>query len=240
MLRIDKLSIPGLPVLSFEVAAGECLCIEGPSGSGKTRILRAIADLDPSKGQVFLEGAERAELAAIVWRRRVRYVAAEPGWWADTARGHVPIGAECNRFERMAASLGLEHRQLDQPLAQLSTGERLRLALARSLCDEPQVILLDEPTSALDAQSAALAEEFIRFQILAGRCVVLISHDAAQIGRLADHRLLLGAMDTAEQAHDAPRPLAVIQSSVTTSVSHDDSIADALSALRADRDGSRI
>ena len=62
VLRIDYLAVPGLPALSFEVAAQECLAIEGPSGSGKTRLLRAIADLDPSEGYMFLEGIERREL----------------------------------------------------------------------------------------------------------------------------------------------------------------------------------
>ncbi len=196
MLRIDRLTIPGLPALSFEVAAGECLCIEGPSGSGKTRILRAIADLDPAGGQVFLEGAERAELSATEWRRRVRYVAAEPAWWADNARQHVKSGIGGSRFERTSVSLGLAHGLLDLPLTQLSTGERLRLSVARALSDEPRVILFDEPTGALDAQATALTEELIRFQILTGRAVVLVSHDVAQVGRLAHHRLLLGAATT--------------------------------------------
>ena len=53
------------------------------------------------------------------------------------------------------------------------------------------MLLLDEPTSALDAQAAALAEELIKFQMLAGRIVILVSHDPAQIARLAHARLLL-------------------------------------------------
>lgn len=228
--------VPGLPVLSFEVAAGECLCIEGPSGIGKTRILRAIADLDDCKGQVFLEGAERSELAATVWRRRVRYVAAEPAWWADTARAHVPPGATGKRFERMALSLGLAPVQLDEPITRLSTGERLRLALARGLSDEPSVILLDEPTGPLDAQSAALTEELIRFQILAGRCVVLVSHDSALTGRLADHHLLLGAPPHNPGLMPQP-PAGHWQSMAGDHQAHDDGIAGAISALRSGRGG---
>ena len=50
VLRIDYLSLPGLPALSFEIEARQCLAIEGPSGCGKTRLLRAIADLDPATG----------------------------------------------------------------------------------------------------------------------------------------------------------------------------------------------
>lgn len=193
MLKVDRLAISGLPLLSFEVAAAECLAIEGPSGSGKTLILRALADLDPATGYIYLEGAERGEVAGNVWRKRVRYVSAEPAWWADTARAHVSRSVELQRFERLAASLGLGPQVLDQPIAQLSTGERLRLGLARACCDEPKVLLLDEPTGALDPQAGALVEEMIRFLLLSDRSIILVSHDAAQIARVAHKRLLLAA-----------------------------------------------
>lgn len=193
MLKIDRLALPGLPAISFEVAASECVAIEGPSGAGKTRLLRAIADLDPASGYVYLEGAERGELAGNIWRRRVRYAAAEPAWWADTPRRHISSPADMQRFERLAASLGLDRALLDRPIAQLSTGERLRFGLARACADEPAVLLLDEPTGALDQQAVALAEEAIRFQLLSRRAVILVSHDAGQIARLAHKRLLLAA-----------------------------------------------
>jgi ABC-type iron transport system FetAB ATPase subunit len=191
VLKVDRLALSGMPLLSFDVAAGECLAIEGPSGSGKTRILRALADLDPAGGYVYIEGAERAEVAAPVWRQRVRYVSAEPAWWAATPRDHVTRQPEAQRFERMALSLGLTAAVLDRPMTQLSTGERLRLGLARALADEPPVILLDEPTAALDGEARAHTEELIRFQVLARRAVVLVSHDADQVDRLADKRLQL-------------------------------------------------
>ena len=205
VLRIEKLKIGGVPPLSFEVRAGECLAIEGPSGSGKTRLLRAIADLDPAEGQVFLEGAERGEGSAMAWRRRVRYCAAEPAWWAERPRDHLPVDASAGeRLGRLLNSLGLDDGVLDQPVARLSTGERLRLGLLRSLIDEPGVLLLDEPTAALDAAAAALVEELIRFLMLSGRVVVLVSHDEGQIERLAHIRLLL-APSPAPAARAKPR-----------------------------------
>jgi len=188
MLRIDYLQVPGLPALSFEVPAHECLAVEGPSGSGKTRLLRAIADLDAAQGYVYLEGVERRELPGPEWRRRVRYASAEPAWWGPIAREHFPVSA---KLDRLLSALALEPAILDRPIAELSTGERQRLGLVRAIADEPRVLLLDEPTSALDAQAAALAEELIKFQMLAGRIVVLVSHDPAQIARLAHARLLL-------------------------------------------------
>lgn len=192
MLRVEKLKVGGLPPLSFEVAKGECMSIEGPSGSGKTRLLRAIADLDDAPGYVFLEGVERREMPAPQWRRQVRYLAAEPGWWAATPREHFPASVDRGKLGRLLDSVGLEDSLLDQPIGQLSTGERLRLALVRGLIDEPRVLLLDEPTGALDQQSRALVDELIRFQLLADRVVLLVSHDSVEIERLADQRLQLG------------------------------------------------
>lgn len=193
MLRIDALKIDPLPPLSFSVANGECLAIEGPSGTGKTRLLRAIADLDRAPGHVFIDGAERQELPAPVWRKRVRYASSEPAWWTATARQAFDLSEpdSLNKIERLLTALALAPKTLDVALSELSTGERQRLALVRALIDEPSVLLLDEPTTGLDPQTAALVEELIRFQLLAGRCVVFASHDQAQIKRLADARLQL-------------------------------------------------
>jgi ABC-type multidrug transport system ATPase subunit len=169
------------------------LAVEGPSGSGKTRLLRAIADLDDAPGHIFIDGAERHEVRAPKWRRRVRYASAEPAWWTATARQAFQLTAKDAqvRLDRLLAAMAIKPALLDRPLSELSTGERHRLALARALIDEPRVLLLDEPTSGLDPQAAALVEELIRFQLLAGRSVILASHDQAQIERLSDARLQL-------------------------------------------------
>ena len=205
MLRVEHLRIGSLPALSFALSAGECLAIEGPSGSGKTRILRAIADLDPVEGQVFLDGAEYHETAPDKWRREVRYVAAEPGWWTDTPRGTLPHASTSpHRIDRLLAAVGLSNEVLDRPVSLLSTGERQRIALVRALADEPKVLLLDEPTAALDKEATALVEELIRFQLLAGRSVLIASHDSALIERLAHARLQLAP--SAPLAHPSRMP----------------------------------
>ena len=190
MLRVERLQVTGLPPLSFEVADGECLAIEGASGAGKTLVLRALADLDASAGDVSVDGVERREMPAHVWRRRVRYCAAEPAWWAHTPRACLPAPPP-PRLDRLMQALDLDPALLDRPIATLSTGERQRLALVRALLDDPKVLLLDEPTGALDPQASALVEELIRFQMLSGHCVVLVSHDRAQVERLAHARLVL-------------------------------------------------
>lgn len=227
MLRIDRLKSGALPPLSFEVAGGECLAVEGPSGAGKTRLLRAIADLEPASGHVFLDGVERGEVTAAAWRKDVRFCAAEPAWWTPTVRPVLErlgletragagltaarsnparsgtIGARC---ERLLSSLGLNPLLIDRPIAALSTGERQRLALVRALVDDPKVVLLDEPTASLDAASGALVEELVKFLLLSGRSIVLVSHDGRQIERLAHARLQLSAVEPPHPLPSEARP----------------------------------
>lgn len=192
MLRVDQLKTAPLPPLTFSVGDGECLAVEGPSGSGKTRLLRAIADLDDASGHVFLNGAERHEMGGPAWRKRVRFCSAEPQWWADTARAAFPRDvATSEKLSRHLVALGLAPGIIDREVATLSTGERQRLALVRCLIDEPAVLLLDEPVAALDLQSTALVTELLRFQMLAGRSVIVTTHGESPLLRLAQTRLQL-------------------------------------------------
>ncbi|MEL7049940.1 MAG: ATP-binding cassette domain-containing protein [Pseudomonadota bacterium] len=205
VLRIENLQIPNIPNLSFAVPDGSCWSIEGPSGSGKTRVLRAIADLEAAKGQIFLNGIERSEMSGYAWRRHVRYVSAEPGWWTPTARQAVQHGDERNTsVERLCERLGLSTELLDRNLDVVSTGERHRLALAIALSDDPDVVLLDEPTGNLDAANTALIEEQIRYLQLSNRSVLLVSHDQDQIERLADNRLQLAPHDDEHMIQNQP------------------------------------
>jgi len=189
LLKVQRLKVHGLPPLSFDVPSGECLAVEGPSGSGKSLLLRAIADLDPAEGYVWLDGEDRCEMPAPRWRKQVRFVAAEPGWWGRTPRDHFSDPA---RAIKEMQPLDLPTKLMDQDISSLSTGERQRLALIRALQDDPKVILFDEPTSALDGGAAALVEGLIGALIKGGRHVLLASHDKAFRDRLADAHLILG------------------------------------------------
>ena len=181
MLKVDHLRVGALSPVSFALAAGQCLAVTGASGSGKTRLLRAIADLDAADGTVMLEGAERNEMPAPEWRRRVRYVFAEPGWWAPTPRPHFTADIEV--VAPIVEALGLAREILDRPIAELSTGERLRLGLIRAICGKPKVLLLDEPLAGLDKEAIARVEALVGAELDLGRIVVLVSHQETALMR---------------------------------------------------------
>jgi ABC-type iron transport system FetAB ATPase subunit len=170
------------------LAEGECLAITGPSGAGKSLFLRMIADLDPNQGEVFLDGIERHSMSAPAWRRRVVYSPAEPGWWHETISEH--FHGDTLRFARdMAPRLALATGSLDAPVVQLSTGERQRLALIRTLSLASPVLLLDEPTGALDQESTERVELLLRERLAAGTTIVMVTHSNQQAQRLG-HRYL--------------------------------------------------
>src|SRR5215207_8181434 len=127
MLSVHSLSRLHIAV-SFELHRGECIALQGPSGAGKSLLLRAIADLDLSDGMVALDGVLRENMPAPLWRKRVTYVAAEPGWWADTVQEHF---AHWRDAVPLVEELGLPSACGAWDVRRLSTGEEQRLALAR-------------------------------------------------------------------------------------------------------------
>ena len=186
MLEVRALSRPGLAPVDLDLAAGEALALLGPSGSGKTLLLRAIADLDPNEGSVSLNGRVRESLPAPSWRRRVTYLSTEPGWWAARAGAHFPDPAAA---EALLPSVGLRAEILNRPIAELSTGERHRLALVRALVQTPEVLLLDEPTSGLDQDTTRQVEAVLRARVAGGAALLFSTHDEALARRLGDRAL---------------------------------------------------
>jgi UDP-glucose/iron transport system ATP-binding protein len=187
-LRVVKLRSHLAGPFDLTVEAGECVAVTGPSGSGKSLFLRMIADLDPSEGEVFLGTMERRGLPAPVWRRRVVYSAAEPGWWSESIQDHFS-GAAIGFARTMAPRLGLASGLLDGPVVRLSTGERQRLALIRALALVSPVLLLDEPTGALDTDSTQRVEAILRERLAAGVTIAMVTHSPDQAIRLGHRHL---------------------------------------------------
>jgi ABC-type iron transport system FetAB ATPase subunit len=181
-LRIEGLRSHGLGPVDLIVAAGECIAVSGPSGSGKTLLLRAIADLDPHVGEVYLDDQPARRFHPAQWRRRVGLLPAESQWWYETVGAHFAVAEETSW-----QALGFERAALDWQIARLSTGERQRLALLRLLCNRPAVLLLDEPTAALDPVNVTRVEALLRdYRTQHDAAVLWVSHDPQQIRRVAD------------------------------------------------------
>ncbi|MDX5333301.1 MAG: ABC transporter ATP-binding protein [Gammaproteobacteria bacterium] len=182
--------------VSFAVAAGECLVLRGPSGAGKSQLLRALADLDPSEGEVWLEGVERRAMPVTAWRRAVGLLPAEAAWWHETVGAHFPEPAAVD-----VAALGFRAGVMDWEVTRLSSGERQRLALLRVLANRPRVLLLDEPTANLDDDNAARVEALVRAYLQEhGACALWVSHDPAEVQRMADQVLVLDARGEGQAA----------------------------------------
>jgi putative hydroxymethylpyrimidine transport system ATP-binding protein len=181
--------------LGIALAAGRWTCLLGPSGVGKSTVLRLIAGLPTG-------AAFEGEIVAGDGRPldgRVAYMAQSDLLfpWLDVL-GNVVLGArlrgEPPAFDRardLVASVGLETHLRKRPRT-LSGGERQRVALARTLMEDRPVILLDEPFSALDAKTRAEMQE-LAAGLLAGRTVLLVTHDPAEAARLGDAILLMSA-----------------------------------------------
>ena len=200
----DRLALRGL---SESVAPGRRLAVVGPSGSGKSTLAALLLRfLDPVAGDVRLGGTPTTGLDPDDVRRVVGLVDDDPHVFASTLVENVRLArpeatdAEVDaalRQARLGAWLdGLPdglHTWLGDGHAQVSGGERARIALARSLLAEQPVLVLDEPTAHLDhATAVALAEEVLGARD--GRTVVWISHDHVGVD-LTDAVLDLGAGD---------------------------------------------
>jgi ABC-type iron transport system FetAB ATPase subunit len=189
LLSVQGLKRTGIEVPDFALAAGEALAVSGPSGSGKSLFLRALADLDPNEGALAVGGEDRASMPAPRWRRRVTYVPAESGWWAERVGEHFE---DWDAAAPSAARLGIPTEAGDWPIARLSTGERQRLALLRALVQGAHVLLLDEPTSGLDVETTWAVEARLREFLSGGGALVFVTHDPAQARRLAKRALRFG------------------------------------------------
>jgi ABC-type iron transport system FetAB ATPase subunit len=182
LLQIKDLRRLSLGPLSLDVDGGDCVCITGSSGSGKSQLLRAVADLDPHGGQVRLAGQSCLAMPAHQWRSNVGLLPPESSWWLPGVLEHfhdgMPVPLE---------QVGLGVEILDQPVAQLSSGERQRLALLRLLSNRPRVLLLDEPTANLDPENTRRVEAVIAMYRREREAAVLwTSHDTAQVQRVAN------------------------------------------------------
>lgn len=177
----------------LEAPGGQWTALLGRSGSGKTSLLKAIAGL---LGAPEFSGVIRAEDGRSL-RGRLAWMAQKDLLvpWANPVE-NVALGArlrgerpDWTRARAALDAVGLTPRA-DADIATLSGGERQRVALARTLLEDRPVALLDEPFSALDAVTRAELQELAAAR-LAGRTVILVTHDPMEAVRLADRLYIL-------------------------------------------------
>ena len=179
--------------IDLDLAPGSLTVVMGPNGAGKSLLLRLLHGLiEPTAGEVFWGGQPLhvglRRRQAMVFQRPVllrRSVAANLRF-ALKLRG---ISSEA-RVLAVLEEVGLSDRAA-QPARRLSAGEQQRLALARALALEPQVLFLDEPTANLDPFSMAAIEAIVARSRERGTKIILVTHDVGQARRLADDVIFL-------------------------------------------------
>jgi len=198
--------------VSIEVRAEEVFVVFGPSGSGKTSLLRLLNRLDePTGGTVYLDGTDYRDIPPRTLRRRIGWVPQDPTLIDGTVAENVAWGptlrdepVDTGRLHELLDRLGLSgfaERDADR----LSGGEAQRVAIARTLFNDPDVVLLDEPASSLDAAAADRVEALLADVMDAyALTAVLVTHDADRARRLGHRGIRLeegriqasGALDT--------------------------------------------
>jgi sodium transport system ATP-binding protein len=181
--------------VTFAVREGEIFGLLGPNGAGKTTTLRMLATImKPSEGTAVLAGHDVVcEPEAV--RRSIGFLSGDMGLYHRlTPREILVFFGELNgmkgarlreRIDSIFALLKID-TFADTKVDRLSTGMRQRVAIARTLVHDPQILILDEPTSGLDVPTAQVIEEFILNARNAGKAVILSTHVMEEAEYLCD------------------------------------------------------
>ena len=203
-----------LAPVSLSLAPGEVVALTGPSGAGKSTLLLALLGLlNPTEGQISLEGRGLATTGIEAWRRQLAYVPQTPGMVAGDVADNVRIGWEpaCDQEVRQAlARAGAAGLDTDTPVSDdgegLSAGQRRRVAIARALLridHGARYLILDEPTAGLDADAEATVLASVRASGAGG---LVVSHRPAVLAA-ADRVVRIPLPDQTVDAQQRAEPL---------------------------------
>jgi ATP-binding cassette, subfamily B, bacterial HlyB/CyaB len=181
--------IPALDRISFSIEAGQVVGIVGRSGSGKSTVMRLLQGLyTVQRGLVRIDDHDIRELDKVHLRNHMAVVLPESFLFRGTIRDNIAAGKQTASFEEVAwaaRQAGAEEfiermpQGFDTPLeeggANLSSGQRQRLAIARALVRRPTILLLDEATSALDPESEMIVQDNMA-RIVEGKTTIIVSH----------------------------------------------------------------
>lgn len=184
--------------IDMVIQRGEIFALMGPSGAGKTTLLRILNLFEkPTKGYLVFEGVRLngAYMEKINARRKMSLLFQTPSVFnasvfENVAYGLKVRGADKDTMEKKVINaltiVGLEDKE-QQKARTLSGGEAQRMAFARAIVYDPDILLLDEPTSSLDPANVAIIEEIIkRIRRERGTTIVIATHNIYQVKRIAD------------------------------------------------------
>ncbi|KAJ8751431.1 hypothetical protein K2173_016638 [Erythroxylum novogranatense] len=186
--------------INMDIPKGVIVGIIGPSGSGKSTVLRALNRLwEPPAGTVFLDGHDICDVDVLTLRRKVGMLFQLPALFEGTVADNIRYGPQLrgtkltdNEVYNLLNLADLDSTFFNKTGNELSVGQAQRVALARTLANEPEVLLLDEPTSALDPISTQNIEDVIvKLKEKQEMTIVMVSHSIKQIQRIADLVYLL-------------------------------------------------
>ena len=204
MIELDAVARSFGPVVALDdftltVGPGAITVLLGPNGAGKTTAVRVVTGvLAPDRGRVRVFGDDPSGPAGASIRGRCGVVPARPALY-DRLDGYQNLryAAELygvtdisGRIDDAATRFGIEHA-LDQRVGGYSTGMRARLALARAVLHDPDLLLLDEPTAGLDPESARCVLGLIHELAAAGKAVVMCTHLLLEAEGLADQVVVM-------------------------------------------------
>ncbi|MCL2482404.1 MAG: ATP-binding cassette domain-containing protein [Propionibacteriaceae bacterium] len=188
---------------SLVVESHRTVVLVGSSGSGKTTLLRMVNRMvDPTSGQVLIDGEDISRSRAVALRRSIGYVMQQGGLLPHRSVldnvATVPMLNGVSRKQARTAALGLLERVgLSPELGkrypfELSGGQQQRVGVARALAADPNILLMDEPFGAVDPiVRRELQDELLRLQAELGKTILFVTHDVDEAFRLADEVVVL-------------------------------------------------
>jgi tungstate transport system ATP-binding protein len=192
--------------VTLTLAPGPPTVLVGPNGAGKTTLLRlAMGLIAPTRGRITWGGREAVPPVrrAIMFQRPVMLRRSAAGNLRYAlAPGGCPRRDRAAQVSALLATVGLS-ALADRPARRLSGGEQQRLALARALARDPEVLFLDEPTASLDPAATKTIEDIIRATAARGVKVIMATHDLGEAHRLAGEIVLLHRGRVVEQSSAA-------------------------------------
>jgi putative ABC transport system ATP-binding protein len=197
----DDGRIQALRGVDLEIAAGDFLAITGPSGSGKSTLLQLLGGLDrPTKGDITYRGQSfangfdldgyRARHVGFVFQafHLLPTLTALENVQIPMFESRLRAGERAQKAESLLLDMGLEHRLRQFP-NQLSAGERQRVAIARSLANDPGILLADEPTGNLDSENAEKIMALLATIQAERKMTIIVVTHAEEVAQAAGRRI---------------------------------------------------